>query len=79
MKKVVIYVGILAVYIIISFTFIIFSAQNVIMPISGIPLWLGNLIFCFFIGLYIYFELNDKNYNKNKKVVIKKVLTKQKK
>lgn len=71
-KNIVIYILMLLVYMIVSFSFIVFKGQDVIMPISGIPLWMGNLIFCCVFSLYIYSELQDYDYNKSKKIVMKK-------
>lgn len=75
-KNIVIFIGIFLLYVIVSFLFIGFKAKEVIMPVSEIPLWVGNLIFCFIFGLYIYFELCDYICHKNKE---KKILTKYKK
>lgn len=38
-----------------------------IMPISGVPLWLGSLILCIITPIYTYFDLQDKNKKTSKK------------
>ena len=38
-----------------------------VMPISGIPLWLGSLIVCIIFPMYTYFELQEKNKKTSKK------------